>query len=182
MVVRGDVCSVFANNIMAGNLTSPCTNVMVNPEYERQDGFLNMGGSKGTLANNIIEGSIKEKINITEQNQTYMPAGFDLGTILTSGYKPVGPAVGTGTLGSITYSGKKSGPYTLDVMKLLEDYPVDLAGTPRVTGGKVNIGCFQAKQFDNLRMDSCIFLKNSYLSRLKQTNYSIYKPIITVLP
>ncbi|MBQ0087389.1 MAG: BACON domain-containing protein, partial [Bacteroidales bacterium] len=69
MVLRGDVCSIFANNIMVGNFTSPCTSEMEAPEYEPQDGFLNMGGGIGTLANNIYEGSMKEASGVTVQNQ-----------------------------------------------------------------------------------------------------------------
>ena len=142
MVLRGDVCSIFANNIMIGNFTSPCTKEMESPEYEPQDGFLNMGGGIGTLANNIYEGSLKDAAGATVQDQIDFPLGGDISEILTAEYKPVGAAVGAGTLGSISYAGKKFGPYTLDVKKLLEDYPIDLAGNPRVVGGKVNIGCY----------------------------------------
>ena len=142
MVLRGDVCSVFANNIMAGNFTSPCTKEMESPEYEPQDGFLNMGGGIGTLANNIYEGSLKDAAGATVQDQIDFPLGGDISSILTSDYKPVGAAIGAGTLGSISYAGKKFGPYTLDVKALLETYPTNLAGEPRVVGGKVNVGCY----------------------------------------
>ena len=56
MVLRGDVCSIFANNIMIGNFTSPCSkdDPAAKPVYEPQDYFLNMGGGIGTLANNTI--------------------------------------------------------------------------------------------------------------------------------
>ena len=142
MVLRGDVCSVFANNIMVGNFTSPCTKEMESPVYEPQDGFLNMGGGIGTLANNIYEGSMKEASGVTVQDQIDFPLGGDISEILTAEYKPVGKAVGAGTLGSVTYTGKKFGPYTLDVKALLETYPTNLAGEPRVVGGKVNVGCY----------------------------------------
>ena len=145
MVLRGDVCSVFANNIMAGNFTSPCTKEMESPEYEPQDGFLNMGGGIGTLANNIYEGSLKDAAGATVQDQIDFPLGGDISEILTAEYKPVGKAVGAGTLGTLTYNSKKAemgGPFTLDVKALLETYPTNLAGEPRVVGGNVNIGCY----------------------------------------
>ncbi len=145
MVLRGDVCSVFANNIMVGNFTSPCTKEMESPVYEPQDGFLNMGGGIGTLANNIYEGSMKEASGVTVQDQIDFPLGGDISEILTAEYKPVGKAVGAGTLGTLTYNSKKAemgGPFTLDVKALLETYPTNLAGEPRVVGGKVNVGCY----------------------------------------
>ncbi len=145
MVLRGDVCSIFANNIMVGNFTSPCTSEMVVPEYEPQDGFLNMGGGIGTLANNIYEGSLKNATSAMIQNQIEFPLGGDIRTILTADYKPVGAALGAGTLETIRFAGKTMGPYYLNIKELLEKYPLDLAGNPRVVGGKVDIGCYQAQ-------------------------------------
>ncbi len=148
MVLRGDIASCFANNILVGNFTSPCTQEMVDPEYERQNEFLNMGGGAGTLANNMIEGSIKESSNITIQDQINMDLGFDVSTVLTADYKPLGKALGAGTLGTVTYNSKKTemgGPFTVDIKALLEKYAVDLAGNPRITNGKVDLGCYQAQ-------------------------------------
>lgn len=147
-VLRGDIASCFVNNIMVGNYTSPCTSEMVAPEYERQEQFLNMGGGAGTLTYNIIEGSIKEGDNITDEKNIYVPTTFDVSSILTSDYKPLGQILGAGTLGTITYNSKKSemnGPFTVDVKALLETYPYDLAGNPRVVDGKVDLGCYQAQ-------------------------------------
>lgn len=145
MVLRGDVCSAFVNNIMVGNYTSPCTKEMEAPEYERQEQFINMGGGTGTLAYNIIEGSIKEGTGITDQNNTYVPTTFDVSSILDSKYMPLGQAVGAGTLGDVTYQGKKHEARPLKVKDLLDTYNLDLAGNPRVVGGKVDLGCYQAQ-------------------------------------
>lgn len=147
-VLRGDIASCFVNNIMVGNYTSPCTSEMVAPEYERQEQFLNMGGGAGTLTYNIIEGSIKEGDNITDEKNIYVPTTFDVSSILTSDYKPLGQVLGAGTLGTITYNSKKEamgGPFSVDVKALLETYPYDLAGNPRVVDGKVDLGCYQAQ-------------------------------------
>lgn len=148
MVLRGDVASCFVNNIMVGNFTSPCTKEMENPEYERQNEFLNMGGGAGTLANNMIEGAIRESSNITIADQINMDLGFDLSTVLTADYKPLGKALGAGTLGTVTYNSKKAamnGPFSVDIKALLDKYKVDLAGNPRITNGKVDLGCYQAQ-------------------------------------
>lgn len=145
MVLRGDVCSIFANNIFIGNFTSPCTQEMTVPEYEPQDGFLNMGGGIGTFANNIYEGSMKEASGIDEVNTLVLPLGEDVSKFLTGDYKPVGVTVGYGTLETLTWSGKKAGPYSLSIKELLEKYNTDLAGNPRVTNGKVDCGCYQAQ-------------------------------------
>lgn len=145
MVLRSGVCSIFANNIFIGNFTSPCTQAMFTPEYEPQDGFLNMGGSIGTLANNIYEGGLKDATSATIQNQIEFPLGGDISAILTADYKPVGKAIGSGTLETIRYAGTNMGPYYLNIKELLEKYPRDLAGNPRVVGGKVDIGCYQAQ-------------------------------------
>ena len=148
MVLRGDISSCFVNNIMVGNFTSPCTKEMEAPVYERQNGFLNMGGGAGTLANNLYEGSIKESGNITIKDQINAELGFDISTVLTADYRPLGKALGAGTLGTISYNSKKAemgGPFTLDVKALLEQYKVDLAGNPRITNGKVDLGCYQAQ-------------------------------------
>ena len=147
MNLRGGVASLFANNIMVANYTSPCTKEMEAPEYERQDNFLSMGGSHGTLANNLIEGNIKDKGNATVQGEINVALGFDLSSVLNSDYKPQGVALGAGTLSSITYKSGNAGfgPFTCDVKGLLEKYKVDLAGNPRITNGKVDLGCYQAQ-------------------------------------
>lgn len=148
MVLRGDVASCFVNNVMIGNYTSPCTQDMTEPAYERQEQFLSMGGSAGTLAFNMIEGSIKENANITENDNIYVPTTFDVSTVLSSSYMPMGQILGAGTLGEIKYNSKKAdmkGPFTVNVKSLLETYNTDLAGNPRVVNGKVDLGCFQAQ-------------------------------------
>lgn len=147
MNLRGGVASLFANNIMVANYTSPCTKEMEVPAYERQDNFLSMGGSHGTLANNLMEGNVKDTGNATVQDQINVALGFDLSSVLSSDYKPQGAALGAGTLSSITFKSGNSGfgPFTCDVKALLSKYKVDLAGNPRITNGKVDLGCYQAQ-------------------------------------
>lgn len=145
MVLRGDVCSVFVNNVMVGNYTSPCTKEMETPIYERQEQFINMGGGIGTLAYNIIEGSLKDADGVTEDSNIYVPTTFNVSSILDSKYMPLGSILGAGTLGSVTYQGKKHDSRTLDVQALLETYGTDLAGNPRIVNGKVDLGCYQAQ-------------------------------------
>lgn len=143
--LRGDVASCFVNNIIVGNMTSPCTKEMTEPAYERQNKFFSMGGGAGTLANNMIEGELNDFGNATVQDQIDMPLGFDLSTVLTSDYMPLGKALGAGTLGNVTYKGNKHDARVLDVAGLLDTYGVDLAGNPRVVNGKVDLGCYQAQ-------------------------------------
>lgn len=148
LVLRGDVASAFVNNIIVGNFTSPCTQEMTEPAYERQDNFINMGGGAGTLAYNIIEGNIKESGNITLDSNINVALGVDVATIVNSDYQPQGKALGAGTLGSIKYNSNKAemgGPFTVNVGELLNKYNTDLAGNPRVVGGKVDLGCYQAQ-------------------------------------
>lgn len=144
-VLRGDICSAFVNNIIIGNYTSPCVEGMTEPAYERQEQHINMGGGAGTLAYNMIEGSIKEGNNITDQDNIFVPTTFDVSSVLTSDYKPLGKVCGAGTLGEITYQGTKHDARKLDVKALLETYNTDLAGNPRVVDGKVDLGCYQAQ-------------------------------------
>ena len=146
--LRGDVASCFVNNIMVGNMTSPCTHESDVPVYERQNKFFSMGGGAGTLANNMIEGELNDAANATVQDQIDMPLGFDLSTVLTSDYKPLGKALGAGTLAEITYNSKKAdmkGPFKVNMKSLLETYNTDLAGNARVVNGKVDLGCYQAQ-------------------------------------
>lgn len=148
LVLRGDVASAFVNNIIVGNFTSPCTQEMTTPAYERQDNFINMGGGAGTLAYNIIEGGIKESDKITLESNINVNLGVDVATIVSSSFQPLGKALGAGTLGTISYNSKKAemaGPFTVNVGELLEKYNTDLAGNPRVVGGKVDLGCYQAQ-------------------------------------
>lgn len=148
MVLRGDVASCFVNNIMIGNYTSPCTKEMEAPEYERQEKFLNMGGGAGTLAFNMLEGSISENGNVNEHDNIFVPTTFDVSSVLTSDYKPQGQVLGAGTLGEISYNSNKAamnGPFTVNVQTLLETYGTDLAGNPRIVNGKVDLGCYQAQ-------------------------------------
>lgn len=139
-VLRGNVRSIFANNIYAGNYVSE----NVDPaEYYRQEQHLGFGGSCGTLVNNIIGGTVKDSGNAKFIDNIMVPASVDMSTIVDSNWKPVGAAVGGGTLGTVEYrESRDSSPKTLDIGALLNQYPVDINGNPRVKDGKVNIGCY----------------------------------------
>jgi len=147
---RGDVRSILANNIFVGNLTSPCTKEMKEPAYERQEQHINMGGGAGTLANNIVEGSVRDAANVTFKDMIYVDLNVDLSTLFVDvaagNYTPVGKALGAGSLGKINYKGKPDTENkTLDIKGLLEQYNKDINGNPRVTNGKVDCGCIQAQ-------------------------------------
>ena len=107
-----------------------------------------MGGGAGTLAFNMLEGSISENGNVNEHDNIFVPTTFDVSSVLTSDYKPQGQVLGAGTLGEISYNSKKAamnGPFTVNVQTLLETYGTDLAGNPRIVNGKVDLGCYQAQ-------------------------------------
>lgn len=145
ITLRGGVSAFFANNIFAGNFTSPTTDEMIEPEYQRQDGFLDLSSSTSVLANNIIEGSLRGGQNWTLKDNVDFALGADLSAIMTSAYKPVGKAVGAGTLGTFSFKGGGIAPGTCDIKALLEKYSTDIAGRPRVVNGKVDIGCYSAQ-------------------------------------
>lgn len=146
MQLRGNVASLFANNIMVGNYISPCTKEMEQPDYQRHETFLHMGGSAGTLANNIIEGTIKDGANIVSIDNISVGTDFDVASILDENAKPKGIVLGAGTLKTHQVSSKVNGfGAECNIKALLEKYKTDLAGNPRITNGKVDLGCFQAQ-------------------------------------
>ena len=59
---------------------------------------------------------------------------------------PVGKAIGGATLSVVTQHSGWDGINTdLDIKAKMEEYGTDIAGNPRIVGGKLDIGCFQSK-------------------------------------
>ena len=148
--LRGNVKSLFANNLMVGNYTSSSYDDP--PVYHPMEQFLGMGGGSGTLAYNIIEcSSIGDSGNASLINNTLVAPGTDVKTYMVdpagANYMPVGAAIGGGTLGKINYKENMDTDYTtLNIASLLETYSKDMAGNPRVVDGKVDIGCYQTQK------------------------------------
>lgn len=145
MRLRDDVASLFANNIIVGNYMSPCTKEMVEPDYQRHGSFLHLQSGAGTLANNIIEGQVGGG-NVKSIDNISVGTDFDVASILDENAKPKGIVLGAGTLKTHQVSSRVNGfGAECDIKALLEKYKTDLAGNPRITNGKVDLGCFQAQ-------------------------------------
>ena len=143
MVFRGNTRNLLANNIIVGNLISED---QLNPPVEQpHPNYICLGGSFAVLANNIIEGAVTENGNMTDISNEYTAVGSDYSSFLSSTYQPFGKAVGFGTLDSFETSFNDGSKAEASVKALLEKYPTDLAGNPRVVNGKVDCGCYQAQ-------------------------------------
>ena len=95
---------------------------------------------------NAFEDSAREMV-MAELKRSFRPEFLNrLDEIVF--YKPLGKALGAGTLAEITYNSKKAdmkGPFKVNMKSLLETYNTDLAGNARVVNGKVDLGCYQAQ-------------------------------------
>ena len=140
MVFRGNTRNLLANNIIVGNLISE--DKLMPPVEQPHPNYISLGGSFAVLANNIIEGAVIENGNMTDINNEYTAVGSDYSSFLSSTYQPFGKAVGFGTLDSFETSFNDGSKSEASVKDLLEKYPTNLAGEPRVVGGKVNAGCY----------------------------------------
>lgn len=141
MGLRGNVRSLFANNIIVGNKTSKNTNPA---EYYAMQKFFNFGGGCGTFAYNIYEGEIKDATKATISDNKMIASGADYSSIIDANYRPVGDAINFGTLGTLSYrEARDTESKSLKIENLLDTYNTDLAGNPRVTNGKVSAGCYQ---------------------------------------
>lgn len=139
---------VFANNIIIGNLVSPCTEESDIPVYERGTYNINFKGASASFVNNVYEGKIWDDYRMVGTGTIALPIGGDLKNFLvdpeSGNYNPAGSAICGGTLSSIQYKAiKDAGNKVLDVKALLEKYNKDLAGNPRTANGKVDCGCYQ---------------------------------------
>lgn len=140
----------LVNNIVVGNLCSDCASETVpeEPSYYRQERHLDVSGAVAAVAYNIFEGNVGGLNKcLTETGNKYMPYKFSLTELISDTYQPTGAALGYGTLGSFNYAsnGHPEDVQTCNVADLLSKYPLDLAGNPRVVGGKVDAGCYQAQ-------------------------------------
>ena len=143
MNYRGNTRNLIANNIFVGNTTSVC---VTPPILEPHTQYISLGGSAAVVANNIIEGTIGDSGNMSESGNSYYDAGFDYSSVLDkSSYMPKGDAIGLGSLDTWTIKFRDAGSNTVDIASILDKYNTDLAGNPRVVGGKVDAGCYQAQ-------------------------------------
>lgn len=143
MMFRGNTRNLLANNIIVGNTIS--VDKLMPPVETPHPNYINLGGSFATLANNIIESNIRENQNMTASDNQMFDAGFDYSAVLDSQYQPKGTALGAGTLGKYTISFNDGKTNEVSVKDVLGKYDKDLAGNPRVTNGKVDLGCYQAQ-------------------------------------
>lgn len=144
MKFRGNVRNLLVNNIMVGNRISP--DRLDPPVYQPFQWFLDMGGTKGTAANNIIESQIGGADNATLKDNTILPSGADYSNVITSDYKPTGISLGYGTIATLQYmENRDSAPKSCNLKSLFGKYSKDLAGNPRVVNGKIDAGCYQAQ-------------------------------------
>ena len=64
---------------------------------------------------------------------------------ISNDYQPQGAAIGMGTLSTFTPAFSDGSSASVSVQEILEKFPYDLAGNPRVVGGKVDAGCYQTR-------------------------------------
>ena len=144
MKFRGNTRDLLANNIIVGNIISE-DDLMPAVEQPHPN-YIGLGGAHAVLAGNIIEGEITEADNMTESGNQYIAVGKDSWkSVLDSDYKPVGIALGAGTLDSFTIQFENGWATNVSVQDILDKYPTDLAGNSRVVNGKVDAGCYQAQ-------------------------------------
>ena len=142
----------FVNNLIVGNLT-------------KQDGSgvwanVNISDTNdGAFYNNIIAG--KNGFGNTAQvGNTVLANDADAKSLLANpsvshktlkeylggNYMPVGAAIGAGTLDVVVqHSGWDNIDTELNIKEMQEKYETDLNGNPRITNGKIDVGCFQAQ-------------------------------------
>jgi len=147
MNMRGNVRSLYANNIMVGNKTSKNVTPAV---YTPMVAFLSFDGGAGTFVNNVYEGTINGTGNATVKDNQMIDSGASLDNVMVDpangNYIPVGISLGKGILSKVSYKENRDAvAKELDIKALLTKYNTDLAGNPRVTNGKVDCGCFQAQ-------------------------------------
>jgi len=147
MNMRGNVRSLYANNIIVGNRTSKNVTPPVKVPFQF---FLSFDKGAGTFTHNVYEGQLKGAINANVSDNYMFDAGFDVKTVLTDpengDFSPCGDAIDGGTLGKVTYKeNRDKTPFELNITELLTRFDTDLAGNTRVSNGKVCCGCFQAK-------------------------------------
>ena len=143
MMFRGNTRNIVANNIIVGNLISKDK---LRPAVEEpHPNYTNFGGSHAVFVNNVYEGGYKESSNVTFADNIEIAAGASYSAYLSNDYQPLGKAIGAGTLSTFapTFNDGTSNPTS--VKDILEKYPYDLAGNPRVVNGKVDLGCYQTK-------------------------------------
>lgn len=140
--IRGDGRICLFNNLVVGNLTTP-THAEAN--YDRNITSIDVSGAKAAVAFNIVEGALNGCENcLVNSDNVRKDVGFALSEVFDSVYRPVGQAVGFGTLKTYNYSSNAhpEDVNSCNVEALLAKYPLDLAGNPRVVGGKVDCGCY----------------------------------------
>ena len=137
----------LANNIIVGNRSRK----QGGTENVLQDYEVNCGGNDGMqVVNNLVEGGFASTGGCVLSGNTVLPAGFDLKEIFrdpaNGDYTPVGKAVGAGTLDPIVMTSTWDNvSETLDIRAMMEKYETDLKGNPRITNGKIDVGCIQAQ-------------------------------------
>ena len=148
--IRGDGFVALANNLVVGNLCSDCHKDTPDesPVYYRQDRHIDVSGAYAGLAFNIFEGTVSGTQNcFTDEQNTYMPFGFELSEVITADYKPAGKALGHGQLIGFTYSSDRHRDVNVcEVASILSKFNKDLAGNPRVVNDKVDCGCYQVSK------------------------------------
>jgi len=142
---RGNVRSLFANNIIVGNRTSDNVTPPVKEPFQY---FFSFDNGAGTFAFNVYEGQLKSPGNATVSDNYMFDAGFDITSVVANpdalDYSPRGVAVNGGTLKTLEYKeNRDSAKKSVDIAALLDKYNTDLSGDPRVVDGKVSCGCFQ---------------------------------------
>ena len=142
----------FVNNIIVGNVTG---------EDGKGNWYnLNISNTNDPAVNNNIVagtagcGNAKLVDNVVLDNSAAASGVLanpsashkTLQDYIGGNYMPVGKAIGGATLSVVTQHSGWDGINTdLDIKAKMEEYGTDIAGNPRIVGGKLDIGCFQSK-------------------------------------
>ena len=143
MIFRENTRNLLANNVIVGNLISD----NVRPAVEESHPvFIDFGGSRSVFVNNVYQGNTcLNSQNVTSVDNKWISAGLSYSAYLSNDYQPQGAAIGMGTLSTFTPAFSDGSSASVSVQEILEKFPYDLAGNPRVVGGKVDAGCYQTR-------------------------------------